>query len=67
MGKTLFDKIWDGHVVSEIENGPSIVYIDRQFIHEVTSPQAFTGIEGRGRKVFHPLQNTVPEFFPAQS
>jgi 3-isopropylmalate/(R)-2-methylmalate dehydratase large subunit len=59
MGKTLFDKIWDGHVVSEIENGPSIVYIDRQFIHEVTSPQAFTGIEGRGRKVFHPLQNTA--------
>lgn len=59
MGKTLFDKIWDSHVVSEIENGPSIVYIDRQFIHEVTSPQAFTGIENRGRKVFRPSQITA--------
>ena len=59
MGKTLFDKIWDSHVVSEIKDGPSILYIDRQFIHEVTSPQAFTGIEGRGRKVFRPAQITA--------
>ena len=59
MAKSLFDKIWDSHVVSEIENGPSILYIDRQFIHEVTSPQAFTGIEKRGIKVFHPAQITA--------
>jgi len=59
MGKTLFDKIWDGHVVTEVENGPSVVYIDRQFIHEVTSPQAFTGIEKRGIKVFRPAQITA--------
>ncbi len=59
MGKTLFDKIWDSHVVSQIENGPSILYIDRQFIHEVTSPQAFAGIEKRGVKVFRPSQITA--------
>lgn len=59
MGKTLFDKIWDSHVVSQIEDGPSILYIDRQFIHEVTSPQAFTGIEARGLKVFRPDQITA--------
>lgn len=59
MGKTLFDKIWDSHVVAEIKDGPSILYIDRQFIHEVTSPQAFTGLEERGRKVFRPDQITA--------
>lgn len=59
MGKTLFDKIWDSHVVSQVENGPSILYIDRQFIHEVTSPQAFTGIESRGQKVYRPNQITA--------
>ncbi|MFW5850863.1 MAG: aconitase family protein, partial [Bacteroidota bacterium] len=59
MGKTLFDKIWDSHVVSEIPDGPSILYIDRQFIHEVTSPQAFSGLENRGRKVFRPDQITA--------
>ena len=46
--KTLFDKIWDAHVVSSIENGPDVLYIDRHFIHEVTSPQAFAGLERRG-------------------
>ncbi|MFO7868040.1 MAG: 3-isopropylmalate dehydratase large subunit [Bacteroidales bacterium] len=59
MGKTLFDKIWDSHVVSEVPDGPSILYIDRQFIHEVTSPQAFSGLENRGRKVFRPDQITA--------
>ncbi len=58
MGKTLFDKIWDSHVVTEIEGGPSVLYIDRHLIHEVTSPQAFAGIEKRGVPVFRP-QNTV--------
>ena len=48
MGKTLFDKIWDSHVVKTIPDGPSVLYIDKHFIHEVTSPQAFSGIEKRG-------------------
>ncbi|MDX2442746.1 MAG: 3-isopropylmalate dehydratase large subunit [Bacteroidales bacterium] len=52
--KTLFDKIWDSHVVSTIENGPSVLYIDQHLIHEVTSPQAFAGIESRGLQVFRP-------------
>lgn len=52
--KTLFDKIWDAHVVSEIEGGPSALYIDCHLIHEVTSPQAFAGIEKRGVPVFRP-------------
>ncbi|HBH47837.1 MAG TPA: 3-isopropylmalate dehydratase large subunit [Bacteroidales bacterium] len=54
MGKTLFDKVWDAHVVSEIEGGPSVLYIDRHLIHEVTSPQAFAGLDARGISVFRP-------------
>ncbi len=54
MGKTLFDKVWDAHVVSEIEGGPNVLYIDRHLIHEVTSPQAFAGLNERGIKVFRP-------------
>jgi 3-isopropylmalate/(R)-2-methylmalate dehydratase large subunit len=54
LGKTLFDKVWDAHVVSEIEDGPSVLYIDRHLIHEVTSPQAFAGLDERGIKVFRP-------------
>jgi 3-isopropylmalate/(R)-2-methylmalate dehydratase large subunit len=57
-GKTLFDKIWDAHVVDEIKDGPSVLYIDKHLIHEVTSPQAFAGIDKRGIKVFRP-ENTV--------
>lgn len=56
--KTLFDKIWDAHVVNIIEGGPSVLYIDRHLIHEVTSPQAFAGLDARGIKVFRP-GNTV--------
>lgn len=56
MAKTLFDKIWDKHVVKSIPDGPSVLYIDKHFIHEVTSPQAFSGIEKRGLKVFRPKQ-----------
>ncbi len=56
MVKTLFDKIWDKHVVKSIPDGPSVLYIDKHFIHEVTSPQAFSGIEKRGLKVFRPEQ-----------
>lgn len=56
MAKTLFDKIWDKHVVKQIEGGPSVLYVDKHFIHEVTSPQAFSGIEKRGLTVFRPQQ-----------
>jgi 3-isopropylmalate/(R)-2-methylmalate dehydratase large subunit len=56
--KTLFDKIWDTHVVRSIENGPDILYIDRHYIHEVTSPQAFNGLKERGIPVFRPA-NTI--------
>lgn len=52
--KTLFDKIWDSHVVHQAENGPDVLYIDRHYIHEVTSPQAFSGLEKRGLKVYRP-------------
>ncbi|WP_276485018.1 3-isopropylmalate dehydratase large subunit [Paraflavitalea pollutisoli] len=56
MGKTLFDKIWEKHVVRQIDGGPAVLYIDKHFIHEVTSPQAFKGLEKRGLKVFRPQQ-----------
>lgn len=56
MRKTLFDKIWEKHVVKQIEGGPSVFYIDTHFIHEVTSPQAFAGLNKRGIKVFRPQQ-----------
>nr|HRC67074.1 3-isopropylmalate dehydratase large subunit [Bacteroidales bacterium] len=52
--KTLFDKIWDDHVVYSIEGGPDVLYIDMHYIHEVTSPQAFNGLRNRGIKVFRP-------------
>jgi len=52
--KTLFDKIWDSHVVKEVKGGPSVLYIDQHLIHEVTSPVAFLGLEKRGAKVLRP-------------
>ena len=52
MGKTLFDKVWDAHVVENIEDGPQVLYIDKHLIHEVTSPVAFLGLDRRGIKVF---------------
>jgi 3-isopropylmalate dehydratase, large subunit len=54
--KTLFDKIWDSHVVRSIEDGPDVLYIDRHYIHEVTSPQAFNGLKERGIPVFRPAK-----------
>lgn len=54
--RTLFDKVWDAHVVHEIENGPQIIYIDQHLIHEVTSPQAFKELEERGIEIFRPKQ-----------
>ncbi len=54
MSKTLFDKVWDSHVVKRIDGGPDIFFIDRHFIHEVTSPVAFLGLKSRGQKVLYP-------------
>ena len=54
MANTLFDKIWDAHVVQKVEEGPTQLYIDRLYCHEVTSPQAFAGLRARGVKVFRP-------------
>jgi 3-isopropylmalate/(R)-2-methylmalate dehydratase large subunit len=54
--KSLFEKIWETHVVKTIDEGPSVLYIDKHFIHEVTSPQAFKGLENRGLPVFRPEQ-----------
>lgn len=56
MKKTLFDKVWDAHVVDSIENGPQVLYIDKHLIHEVTSPQAFNELERRNIPVFRPDQ-----------
>ncbi len=53
-GRTLYDKIWDDHLVSNNEDGTSLVYIDRHLVHEVTSPQAFEGLRLNGRKVRAP-------------
>ena len=53
---TLFDKIWDKHVVNNIPDGPTQLYIDRLYCHEVTSPQAFEGMRARGLKCFRPNQ-----------
>ena len=52
--KTLFDKIWDRHVVVEEPGSPAAIYIDLHLVHEVTSPQAFTGLRSRGLKVRRP-------------
>ena len=57
--KTLFDKIWDAHVVTTVKEGPSQLYIDRHLCHEVTSPQAFAGLRARGLKVFRPEQTLL--------
>lgn len=54
--KTLFDKVWDAHVVETVPDGPQIIYIDKHLIHEVTSPQAFAELEARNLKVFRPEQ-----------
>ena len=54
MANTLFDKIWDKHVVQYVEDGPQQLYIDRLYCHEVTSPQAFAGMRARGLKCFRP-------------
>ncbi|MDT8414052.1 MAG: 3-isopropylmalate dehydratase large subunit [Flavobacteriaceae bacterium] len=52
MGKTLFEKVWDAHVVHAVENGPQVLYIDKHLIHEVTSPQAFEELRQRKLPLF---------------
>ncbi|HLA44764.1 MAG TPA: 3-isopropylmalate dehydratase large subunit, partial [Aggregatilineales bacterium] len=54
--KTLFEKIWETHVVLQVENTPAVLYVDLHLVHEVTSPQAFTELRERGLKVRRPLQ-----------
>jgi 3-isopropylmalate/(R)-2-methylmalate dehydratase large subunit len=54
MSKTIFDKVWDAHVVRNIDDGPDVFFIDRHFIHEVTSPVAFLGLKNRGIGVLYP-------------
>lgn len=56
MGKTLFDKIWDAHVIQNVPDGPTQLYIDRLYAHEVTSPQAFDTLRDKGLRVFRPQQ-----------
>ncbi len=57
--KTIFEKIWDGHVVKRVPGYPDAVFIDRHFIHEVTSPQAFDGLRKRGIPVFNTKRTTA--------
>jgi len=54
MKKTLFDKVWDSHIVKSIKDGPDVLFIDRHMIHEVTSPVAFLGLKKRGLPVLYP-------------
>lgn len=54
MKKTLFDKVWDSHVVQQVKDGPDILFIDRHMVHEVTSPVAFLGLKNRNISVFYP-------------
>ena len=54
MARTLYDKIWDDHLVHEAEDGTALLWIDRHLVHEVTSPQAFEGLRMAGRRVAHP-------------
>ena len=49
--RTLYDKLWDAHLVHREDDGTSLIYIDRHLVHEVTSPQAFEGLHEAGRKV----------------
>ena len=62
MLKTLYDKIWENHLVDEQEDGTCLIYVDRHLVHEVTSPQAFEGLRLNNRKVRRPeLTLAVPD------
>ncbi|HKZ71199.1 MAG TPA: aconitase family protein, partial [Anaerolineales bacterium] len=68
--QTLFDKVWNTHVVTQEPDSPAVLYIDLHLIHEVTSPQAFTGLRQRGLKVRRPdktvatMDHSIPTFDP---
>ena len=53
-GRTLYDKIWDAHLVDQQDDGACVLYVDRHLVHEVTSPQAFEGLRSAGRVVPRP-------------
>jgi 3-isopropylmalate/(R)-2-methylmalate dehydratase large subunit len=57
MPKTMFEKIWEAHIVREVPGESTILYIDRQLVHEATSPQAFSGLRMTHRKVHRPEAN----------
>src|SRR5207245_10171757 len=57
--RTLFDKVWDAHVVAEPLGRPPLLYIDLHLVHEVTSPQAFDGLRAAGRRVRQPLRTVA--------
>lgn len=57
--RTLFQKIWDAHVVAQEPGSPAVLYIDRHLVHEVTSPQAFAGLKARGLPVRRPDRTKV--------
>ena len=60
MARTLYDKIWDEHVVHTEEDGTAVLYIDRHLVHEVTSPQAFEGLRVAGRKLWRVSPGNAP-------
>jgi 3-isopropylmalate/(R)-2-methylmalate dehydratase large subunit len=70
MPQTLFEKIWDSHVVAQKPDSPAVLYIDLQLVHEVTSPQAFTGLRERGLRVRRPdktvatMDHSIPTHYP---
>ena len=62
MPKTLYDKIWNDHLIHQDDEGNALLYVDRHLVHEVTSPQAFEGLRMQGRKVRRPeLTLAVPD------
>ena len=54
MPNTLYDKIWNDHLVDQQDDGTALLFVDRHLVHEVTSPQAFEGLRNSNRKVRHP-------------
>jgi len=58
--RTLFEKVWDAHLVSSPEGQSALLYIDLHLVHEVTSPQAFDGLRASGRRVRQPLRTVAP-------
>ena len=64
--RTLLQKIWDSHVVAQEEGAPAVLYVDRHLVHEVTSPQAFTGLRVRKLQVRRPELTTATAATPSR-